>query len=274
MADRPIILYRDTYEDFASTELTAIDRHFPGSTRNRVDVSPGDLVIARYCALPFYRELEEDLQILGAELVNTYSQHRYIADIASWYEDLRDLTPETWFRLQDVPDDGPFVVKGQTNSRKNQWNSMMFATTKREATETYLRLQDDGLIGSQNIYVRRYVPLVKLSDSVNGLPVSEEYRFFVLHGQILTGAFYWSSHSDELKDEGRYPDVRDVPEAFLRDVIDRIGDNAPAVVLDVARAADGRWLVVEINDLQMSGLSDNDADTLYRRMREVLDGRA
>jgi hypothetical protein len=66
------------------------------------------------------------------------------------------------------------------------------------------------------------------------------------------------------------PSVDSIPGAFLEKVLARIGDQAPFVVIDVAKTVSGEFIVVELNDGQMSGLSDVDPDVLYRNMNEAL----
>jgi hypothetical protein len=51
----------------------------------------------------------------------------------------------------------------------------------------------------------------------------------------------------------------------------RVAASGPRFfVLDLAQTIAGSWIVVEVNDGQMSGLSGCDADTLYRNMAAVL----
>lgn len=123
---KPVILfrkYREVEEEFniASKYITCYE--------SRVDIQPNDLVIGRYSVLPYYQELERDVEKLGAKLINSYKQHRYVADINNWYGDLIDFTPKTWMRPADVPhnEKGSFVLKGETNSKKFLWHTHMFA---------------------------------------------------------------------------------------------------------------------------------------------------
>jgi hypothetical protein len=41
-------------------------------------------------------------------------------------------------------------------------------------------------------------------------------------------------------------------------------------VIDVAKTAAGKWILIELNDGQMSGLSDNDPDVLYSNLKKSL----
>lgn len=242
------------------------------TTDSRVDIQKGDLVICRYSARPFVREVVNDIEKLGAKLINSYHQQEWVADIREWYEYLHSYTPKTWFFPHLVPKtEGPFVLKGKTNSKKFLWNTHMFAKTWDDIMPVYCRLLDDTLIGSQDIYVRKFVPLKTYFNAINDLPVSKEFRFFVAYGEILTGEFYWSNSIDDIIEKGfDKPDVEEVPKEFLKKLIDIISPNINFFVMDVAQTCDGDWIVIELNDGQMSGLSENSADKLYANLDKAI----
>jgi hypothetical protein len=262
---KPVIYFRGALAE--EREKEAASKHFRLIER-RTLVQPGDLVIPRYSALPYNKELQQDVEELGATLINTYQQHCYVADIRNWYYDLADLTPRTWFSLDQIPQEGPFILKGATNSKKFLWDTHMFARNKREAGEVFCRLSQDSNVGVQPIYVREYVPLHRLEMGLNGLPISEEYRFFVLDGEVMGAGFYWSSHIEDL--DRAYDPFTEVPPEFIKQVVDRVSGKIRFWVFDVARRVDGGWLVVELNDGQQSGLSEVDPDVLYANMHRWL----
>lgn len=257
----PIVYFRP---DLAfDEERKAAERHFTVVGRRTALMTAcesGALAIPRYSALPYNKELCEDLEALGAVPINTYRQHCYTADLRNWYHDLGEVTPRTWFAMDQLPDEGPFVLKGQTNSKKFLWDTHMFARDRREAMEVFCRLSNDGTVGHQQIYARQYVPLRKLDQGLHGLPISEEYRFFVLDGMLVAGGFYWASHSEDLA--GKF-DVGNVPSHFIDYVISRVSPKVRFWVMDIARTEAGDWIVVEINDGQQSGLSCIDPDFFY-----------
>lgn len=270
-SSKPCILFRKSIRE--ETEYYAAAKYF-NVIEQRSKVPPNSLVIGRYSVLPFYKELEEDLSLNQSTLINSYRQHRYIADLSNWYLELFDLTPKTWFNLSEIPDDGTkFVLKGETNSKKFQWNTHMFAENKQAAGTVMGRLLEDSLIGQQKIYIREYVPLrtFEIDLGGKGLPITEEYRFFVLDGKVVGSSFYWSSHYELLTKKENLIDPKNVPVAFLQDVIERIGKNARFYVIDVARTANNKWIVIELNDGQQSGISEIDPDILYQNMKKVLD---
>lgn len=264
---KPVVYYRQIREVSTRAEEAAIQANFR-VIRSRMEVERGDLVIARYSALPFYRELEMDLDYHDAKLINSYKQHRWIADLSNWYSDLEDLTPQTWTRLDQIPEEGfPVVVKGETNSKKALWDTHMYAKTRRDASNVMCNLLDDGLIGYQSIFFRKYVPLKTYLVGLRGLPITREFRVFVCNQRVLSKGYYWDSYSDDLPED---PNPEDIPEDFLAEVVHRVGDLATYYAVDVAETETGDWIVIELNDGQMSGLSGNDPEVLYAALRAVV----
>lgn len=263
--NRPIILYRG--DDFEKEELESASKYFT-CTKRRPLIQKDDFVIGRYSLWPFYADQVKDIEYVGAKLINDYHQHRYIADLQNYVADLRELTPRTWVNLVDLPETGPFVLKGETNSRKSNWKQDMFAPDKKTAIEIYGRLSSDSLIGQQNIYIRQYVPLVTYMEGINGMPVTKEFRFFIAYGQVISGGYYWQNYVDELFHP---PEPSQVPQDFLDKVIERVGNNSNFYVIDVAQTLSGDWIVIELNDGQQSGLSCNDPEVLYNNLRQVLE---
>lgn len=264
-AKNPVILFRGSLAE--KGELEIAKKYFPILEQRSHITNKYDLVIPRYSALPYYKELEEDIKYLGSSMLNSFTQHNYVANIRNWYYDLAEITPRTWFYLDQIPEHGPFVLKGATNSKKHAWNTMMFAKNKREAIEVFIRLSQDSMIGVQNICARQYVPLKKIADGLNGLPISEEYRFFVLNGQVIGKGFYWSNYWDDLEIK---PNVEEVPEYFIKNIIDIAKHKINGFVFDVARTENGDWILIELNDLQCSGPSMVDLDMLYSNMAKSL----
>lgn len=263
----PVVLYRTSLGD--TKELQVAKRYF-NIAYQRSHVPRNSLVIGRYSVLPYYSELVADLAGSSSSLINSFTQHRYIADLGNWYRDLKDITPETWSHPDQLPQQGPFVVKGETNSKKFKWRTQMFAETREDAIRIGYELSDDGLLCDQHIYFRRYVPLVKLMDGIDGskgLPITKEFRFFICDKKVVCGAYYWSNYEGDLE---VVPSIKEVPSAFLQEVIRLVGDNARFYVVDVAQTQTNEWIVIELNDGQMSGLSCNEPVALYEGLYDIL----
>ena len=246
-------------------EVEAAQRYFP-IVRLRTEIPyTTRLVIPRYSALPFYEELEADVANRGCRLVNTYAQHRFVADVTAYEPLLFGITPRTWTSWSDLPK-GAYVVKGRTNSRKHEWRDRMFAPTRADVPRVARSLLDDDLIRSQGLVAREYVPLVRLGDGINGLPISNEWRFFVLDGEIPVSGFYWASEPETCP----CPETPDGAVALVQEAIRRVGLRCRFYVVDVAETLSGRWIVIELNDGQQSGPSMADVDLLYGRLAETL----
>lgn len=247
-------------------ELSAASKHFD-CVSLLSDIKPGDFVTYRYSLYPFAQDQEREILNIGATPINTFNQHRYVADLENYVIDLGTLTPLTWNRIQDIPEIGPFIVKGETNSRKSSWKKHMFAQNKAEAIEVYGLLCDDALICQQKIFVRQYVPLVTYTYGIGGVPITEEYRFFAAFGKIIAGGYYWQNYVDDLD---FVPDYKQVPEDFLNKVLNLIDNKINFVVIDIARTQAGEWIVIELNDGCQSGLSCIDPESLYQNLKKSI----
>lgn len=263
------ILFRQTLAE--ENEFSIAQKYFD-VIESRSLVRPGDQIICRYSALPYYEELEKDVLLNGGTLINSYKQHRYVADIENWYWDLEDFTPKTYFQYDDVAryhrNNGPFVIKGRTNSRKHRWSTHMFAKNYQDILPVMYRLEEDQFLDQQGLVIREYEPFIQYDLAINGLPITKEFRFFVFKGNIIAGGYYWSNHPEII--EKFKPNVEEVPKDFLHQIIDIVSPNINAWVMDVAQHQDGRYRLVELNDLQMSGLSCVEPEQLYSSLKEQI----
>jgi len=259
-------------------ELPAIEAWFPAHSGSTFESVPrGATVLPRFRALPFGRDLEAEVGARGATLLNSYGQHRFAADLGQWYPILEDLTP----RSRPISDPGafsltpPFVVKGETNSRRGLWKTHCYAVDRTSLGSVVANLTADSLISHQMIWVREFVPLNHYFDDVAGMPVSEEYRFFFLDGKPVASGFYWGVHLDDIHDQGfEVPDPREVPQSLLEDVGSRIEPYIRFAAVDFARTAEGGWVVIEVNDGSMSGCCGVNPWDLYAGLANGLDADA
>jgi hypothetical protein len=261
-----IILFRQS-EDMVEEYAALLKTEWEVYTRF-LSLPPNELVVGRYSVLPFYREVEEELELIQCKLVNSYKQHRYIADIENWYNDLSMYTPKTWFRWDNLPKDMSFVVKGRTNSRKFNWNRQMFAETREDLSRVIYSLMDDSLVRDQGVCIREYVPLHRYDTAINGLPITNEWRVFFYQNKILAGGYYWSNYEECAPYE-----FKDLPkEAYrlLADVSQIVAAHTNFYVVDIAETAGGNWIVIELNDGQQSGLSMIDPIEMYTSLYQCL----
>jgi hypothetical protein len=260
MTKKPQILFR---KDLASEIELEIAREYFDVVEFRSEAKDS-LVFGRYSTLPYYKELEQDLKNQNASLINSWEQYNWIANF-DWYNDLEPYTFKTWFNAIELrEEDAPFIVKGRTNSRKQYWDTLMFADTKRKAIEIGWELGKDALIGSQGVVYRKYEKLVTYEHGINGLPFTNEWRFFFYKGNILAFSYYWSIADN----------VNISLEIDGYEFAEKVGEIASKFVnfyvLDIAKKESGEWVLVEVNDGQMAGLSEIDPHTLYSNLKKYL----
>ena len=143
----------------------------------------------------------------------------------------------------------------------------MFAPDRSAALQVRLKLLDDEFIAHQGIYVRKYHQLKNYGFNVVEQPIAEEYRFFIYKTTVLASGFYWSANLEDLN-------VRPNPDVVPRDFIDKIttivSHSCNAYVIDVAQDIDGKWWLVELNSIEMSGLSECDPVELYGNLAKAI----
>lgn len=101
------------------------------------------------------------------------------------------------------------------------------------------------------------------------MPITNEWRVFCFGQQILASGYYWASYDEETVNlrpktlpEDAYLTVKQALKRLRPDIF---------CAIDVAEKASGGWVVVEVNDGQMSGLSLVDPLELYSNLyREIV----
>jgi hypothetical protein len=269
---KPVVLFRKSLSE--EGELEACSKYIK-TVSSRMDIENGSYVIGRYSVLPYYGELEQDLSRVNSKLCNSYNQHRWIADIWEWaspYSLLEKFTPKTWDSLVNLPDNKQFILKGRTNSRKNLWNTHMFASDRSKVTDIAISLLQDPLICEQGIVVREFIPLKQLAVSISGAPVTNEWRtfWFVKEGvpYLLSKGFYWKKSFPSLSGE-----FTKNAETLVYKIAQAIAENEAATffVLDIAQKQNSEdWILIEVNDGQMSGTCGCDEEELYSNLAKIL----
>lgn len=258
----PSILFRRS--SGTKQEFEIANQIFPGRVfENRSEIPAESLILPRYSCLPYYKELQTDVIKGHSLLIQTYESHKYIADF-EWYDDLKPYTFRTYTDRDFFSAlEGPYVVKGKTNSRKFQWNKLMYAPNKEAAVNIAADLKQDSLLQSQDIIYRQYIPLKTYEVGINGLPFTDEYRFFFLNGKLLSSGYYWDI-ADRIP-AGIPPGMT----KFAKEIALKI-TKANFFALDIATKSDGFFILVEVNDASMSGLSNCNAYEFYTNLKAAL----
>ncbi len=262
---KPVILFRQNRDNFKECEFEIASKYFD-VVETRAKIPTNSTVIGRYSVLPYYRELEKDVSDLGSRLINTSEQFEWIEQF-KYYDVLKEFTFKTWFNSAEIPDNGTqFIVKGATNSRKSHFNTKMFAPTKRDAVLIATELQADSLIGQQDIIFREYVPLKTFEVAINGLPITNEFRFFFYGDKILSYGYYWAN-----ADHPEYGTIDEEGLEFAKNVAKVASRYNNFFVVDIAEKLSGGWICVELNAGEMSGISMNNPEQLYSNLKNILE---
>lgn len=264
---KAIVLFRNISGKLKSTEMDSCALNF--KTHSSRILCSNSLVIGRYSTLPNYKELENDLAIIGSRLINSYEQHRYISSF-EYYHDIKEYTPKTWFSLDKIPDEKKLFIKGKTNSKKFDFPKSCISSNRREASEVFFNLMSDSIIGTQGVVFREFVELEKIEDSVNGLPISNEWRIFFIKNNVVDFGYYWSYIDDLTKVDKLKSDFLKNGLPFAKKIAGIISEKVNFFVIDIARTSLGEWIVIEVNDGQQSGLSLMDESLFYSRLSDTI----
>lgn len=259
---KPLILFRkdnDNKEEYFSC------KNIMEIVKYRSLIEENSLVIGRYSVLPFFKELESEVNIRKSKLIDSYNNFQYIADIENYYKDLENYTPKTYFTWYNLPEN-KYVLKGKTNSRKFQWKHQMFADSAKDVVKVANRLMDDTFIREQGICVREYVPLKTYDYGINDLPITNEWRLFYLGNKLISYGYYWA----DFEEHKPYEFLPESALNFAQKIANIVCKNKNFFVIDLAETSNGNWIVIELNSGEMAGLSLIDPDKFYTKFNEEI----
>ncbi len=212
-------------------------------------------VLLHIGAIEDYTGIEEALEEHGMKLLVHQGEHIRCSTIEKWYPILQEKTPFTkvYEELPDVTEilndfSLPVFIKGNRQTNRHKRSQCII-----ENAVQYLNLQKewkrDPILSWQKVAVREFIPL-QIIDSESfpdQVPISYEFRFFYFEGKCMAYGPYWNIGQ-------RYA----LPETELSKVLkltdwaaEKLGVSFPAI--DVAKTAEGEWIIIEVNDAQESG---------------------
>lgn len=262
------MLFRSS--DHASLAELAVAKKYFDVLETRMFIPKNSLVVGRYSVLPYYRELERDLAFNDSHLINSVAEHKYIANF-DWYHDIANLTPRTWFNATAASfafDDLPhgMVLKGRTNSSKSwEW---MYAKTKEDFFRIDKYLHQNEMLAHQGIVYREYFPLEIIEKSCipNSFNFVNEWRCFFYKNALLAMGYYWTMAEESSIERANQQDLCDA-RTVAYDAASKLSKHTNFFVVDIAKTAEGSWIVIEVNDGQMSGLSCCNEEELYSNLK-------
>jgi hypothetical protein len=138
----------------------------------------------------------------------------------------------------------------------------MFANNKKEATEIYFKLKEDSYLQNQDVIIREFEQLEVLEIGINDLPFTNEHRFFFNGTQLIDHGFYWT-----ISEQKKEVDQSGID--FAQQIANIISKKVNFFVVDIAKKENGDWILIEINDGSMSGLSEIDPFRFYDNLNKL-----
>lgn len=224
-----------------------------------------------------YERLYAALVEKGLLLINTPAAYKHCHYLPESYHIIEGYTPRSlWLTVEAGVDmdglmqqlrifgDKPIIVKDFVKSRKHEWYEACYipsASDKNavgQVVTRFLQLQGEDL--NEGLVFREFIEFAPLtSHSRSGMPLTKEFRLFVLDGQIIVSAEYW--------EEGNYGHDQQTspPLDLFRQIAQKI--QSRFFTLDVAMQRDGTWSIVEVGDAQVAGLPEKiDVEAFYQAL--------
>jgi len=208
--------------------------------------------IARVGAFENYANFYNECLENGIRLVNSPEQQLRASRLPEWYPRLEGKTPRSrWYETLPTAEEveaefgWPAFVKGARQTSQHGGRSIVHG--RDDFDEALASFQSDPILHWQDLVVREFVPLRSVGQTIPGkLPPSFEFRTFWWFGNLVGAGVYWGDW-DYRWTEAEKADALRLGAWAARQV------EIPFLVIDLAMAASGDWIVVECNDAMESG---------------------
>jgi hypothetical protein len=214
--------------------------------------------------LGWYAELESAASELGIRMINTADANAQAMRFELFYEQIAELTARSWIVegaddpvIELIDSAWPVFTKGSVASQKHRGLQACLAADRQRVRQ--LAAQQRPLI------VRELLDLRTTGAEHNGMPVTREYRLYVLDQELLGQGFYWAEH-DPLG-ELTAAEQQQVTQLAL-EAAGRL--DARMLSIDVGQLADQSWRVIEVGDIQHTGIGTVAPHVFWRRLAQML----
>lgn len=217
----------------------------------------------------YYQEMSE----LAKPLFNSYQDYMNSYHLPNWYAHFtNEDTPESlvikadditqngleWVveQVQDYfKSDAPLMMKDFLKSLKYEWYDACLIKDGSDAKEimrittNFFELRGKDFVGG--LVYRKLLGLKRSGvHPKTRTPVPVEYRTFFLNRKPMVTTSIWEMLGIDYGMEGNPP-----PQEFLEFVGQKI--ISPFVAVDLAKAVDDKWWVIEVNDGGAAGLPEH-----------------
>ncbi len=227
--------------------------------------------IARLGTAPDYNLRYEEFQEWGISLINSPEQYQRSSYLPFWYPLIEEFTPRSrWYEHLPTVDEIleefslPIFIKGERQTNKHSGKSII--RTKDELIQFLADWDRESILWWQRLVCREYVELESVvNESGADLPKSYEFRSFWFRGELVGVGRYWVAAQYDI-DEVGLSAVSETGSIIAQRL------DVPFLVIDFARTATGKWIVIECNDGQDSGYAGVNPRGLWRTIIELSSG--
>lgn len=226
--------------------------------------SPPQPVVARIGPVTDYDSFYNALLVQDITLIHTPEEHNRCSLISHWYVLLDEFTPRTkvYHELpsasQVESDFGwPVFVKGERQTSKHKASTSIIRNAAQFETllETW---KTDPILHWQKMVCREFIPLEHVeTTAADRIPASKEFRLFYWKKQRAGWGRYWYENAFYTLDAAQQQEVFELADRIAERV------NVTFLAIDIARTANGKWILIEINDGQESGCAGADQRLLW-----------
>lgn len=226
-----------------------------------------------------YEILYFELLKRGIRLINTPENYKYCHYLPEAYDVIKEHTPKTvWVQKEEsgipfkklhnqIKEFGtlPVIVKDYVKSCKHQWNDACYVHDAADLSNfdrvvrNLIHIRGEDFEGG--IIVREFVELEFLSRHPKSkMPLSKEFRLFFLRHNLLKVFNYWeeADYHDEMPPEEQISKFVEVAKKI----------ESEFFTMDIAKTAEGEWVIIELGDGQVSGLPYNsDLNSFYSELQ-------
>jgi hypothetical protein len=198
-----------------------------------------------------YSQLYHALKEKGIRLINDPAAYTHCHYLPESYRVIEPYTPLSVWMETTAPVTGrqladllkpfagkPIIVKDFVKSQKHYWLEACYIPSAADleqvekVTNRFLELQGDSL--NEGLVFREFVEFEPLTrHSKSQMPLTREYRVFVVDGEPVQVVEYW--------EEGSYG-IEQPPLAQFQNVMRQV--QSRFFTMDIARRQDGDWLIV------------------------------
>ena len=220
-----------------------------------------------------YRVFYQSLEDKGIILINTPEEYEKYHLLPGWYEDFSNFTAySVWEEQGTVKSalsltkglEGSYIVKDYVKSRKHEWYDACFIydisdrTSTEKTISNFVERQGSDLVGG--VVLRQFFKLKSIGfHEKSGMPLSEEYRVFILAGRIMIIDDYWQ--------RDKTINLTDEENKWIQSIAKTIKSNF--ITMDLARREDGKLMIMELGDGQVSGLQQINPIDFYKTYERI-----